>query len=146
MTLRVEDDKLQLSIYKNDKLQKKENEVCMRVEAIPMQEVEIRKKVPKKTTVKGINVTLPGEKQRGQKLNVRINSKVDQNEMVPFLRTVDVMYVSFEGNEKSIDLKKNKKKQKTSILPKNLISVCFRKLDQEPISHSTGLSEKFIIH
>ena len=138
MTLRVEDDKLQLSIYKNDKLQKKENEACMRVEAIPMQEVEIRKKVPKETTVKGINVTLPGEKERGQKLNVRINSKVDQNEMVPFLRTVDVMYVSFEGNEKSIDLKKNKKKQKTSILPKNLISVCFRKLDQEPISHSPG--------
>ena len=36
LTLRIEDDKVQLSIYQNDKLQKKANEGCMRVEAIPM--------------------------------------------------------------------------------------------------------------
>ena len=36
LALRVGDDKVQLSFYQNDKLLKKENEGCMRVEAIPM--------------------------------------------------------------------------------------------------------------
>ena len=36
LTLRVGDDKVHFSIYKNNKLQKKDNEVCMRIEAIPM--------------------------------------------------------------------------------------------------------------
>ena len=36
LTLRVGDDKVHFSIYKNDNLQKKDNEVCIRIEAIPM--------------------------------------------------------------------------------------------------------------
>ena len=36
LTMRVEDDKVQLSLYKNDKLQKKESEVCMRISASNM--------------------------------------------------------------------------------------------------------------
>ena len=43
---------MQLSIYKNDKIQMKENEGCMRVKAIPMPEVEIKKRVPKVVTMK----------------------------------------------------------------------------------------------
>ena len=39
LTLRVEDDKMQLSICQNAKLQKKENEGRMRVEALPLQEL-----------------------------------------------------------------------------------------------------------
>ena len=39
LTLRVMNDKVQLSIYQNDNLLKKENEGCMRVEAIPKQGV-----------------------------------------------------------------------------------------------------------
>ena len=45
---RVQEDKVELSIYKNKKLQKKENDVCMRVEDITVQGVEKMKKVPKK--------------------------------------------------------------------------------------------------
>ena len=48
LTIRVGDEKVHLSIYKNDKLQKKENEVCMRVEAIPVQGVENMKKYLKR--------------------------------------------------------------------------------------------------
>ena len=74
LTLRVEDDKVQLSIYKNEKLQKKESEVCMRIEAIPMQGVEINKKAPEKDQ----SVISLGEEQRGRKWNSSLNSKVDQ--------------------------------------------------------------------
>ena len=61
LTLRVGDDKVQLSIYKKDKLQNKENEVCMRLEALHMQKVEIMKEVPNKAQEKGPNVTSSGE-------------------------------------------------------------------------------------
>ena len=39
LTLRVGDDKVQLSIYQKYNSQKKENEGCMRIEATPMQEI-----------------------------------------------------------------------------------------------------------
>ena len=63
LTLRVEDGKVHFNIYKNDKLQRKENEVCMRIEAIPMQGVENMKKVPKETLVESISVPSPSEEQ-----------------------------------------------------------------------------------
>ena len=65
---------MQLSIYKNDKLQKKESEVCMRIKFIPMQGLEITKKAPKKDP----NVISPGEEQQGNEWNSSLNSKVDQ--------------------------------------------------------------------
>ena len=71
----------------------------------------------------------------GKKLNSSINSKFYQNEMVPIVRKVDVMYLSVEGIEKSIKVKKKKKKHKTSLLTKNLISACFGNHEQEPIIH-----------
>ena len=36
LTMRVGDDKVKLSIYKNDKLQKNESEACMRIKVIPL--------------------------------------------------------------------------------------------------------------
>ena len=42
LTLRVGDDKVCLSIYKNEKLLEKENDVCMKVEAMPLQGVQKR--------------------------------------------------------------------------------------------------------
>ena len=137
LTLRG-DDKVCLSICKSDKLQKKENGVWMRVEAIPVHGVENMKKVPKEATVKSLSVTSPSEEQRGRKLNSSINSKVDQNEMVPFPRKVDVICLLVEGIEKSTTVKTKKKKHKTSILPKNLISACFGNHEQEPAIHSPG--------
>ena len=62
-----------------------------------------------------------GEEKQGQKMNFSINSRVDQNEMVPFSRMVDVQHVSIEGIEKTSAVKTKKKKHKASILPKNLI-------------------------
>ena len=44
---------------------------------------------------------------------------MDQTETIPIVRKVDVMYFSFEGIEKSIDVKKKNKKKKSSILLKN---------------------------
>ena len=70
-TLSVEDDKVQLSIYKNEKLQKKESEVCMRIEAIPMQGLEINKKAPEKD----LSVISLGEEQRGRKWNSSLIQK-----------------------------------------------------------------------
>ena len=80
LTLRVGDDKVHFSIYKNDKLQKKENEECMRVEAIPMHGVENMKRVPKKAPKKGPSVTSSSEEQQRRKWNSSLNSKVDQTE------------------------------------------------------------------
>ena len=100
LTLRVGDDKVQLSVYKKDKLQKKENEVCMRLEALPMQKVEIMKEVPNKASEKGPNVTSIDEEQRARKWNSSLNAKMDQAETVPFMRKVDVMYLSIEGIKK----------------------------------------------
>ena len=48
LTLRVGDDKVHLSIYKKDKLLKKESESCMRLEVIPLQEVETMKRFRKR--------------------------------------------------------------------------------------------------
>ena len=48
---------MQLSIYQNDKLQKKENEGCMRVEAIPMHGVVSMKTVTKETIGKILSGT-----------------------------------------------------------------------------------------
>ena len=137
-TLRVGDDKVCLSIYKNEKLLEKENDVCMKAEVLPLQRVENMKKAPKEKPMKNLSITSPGEEQWGRKLNSSINSKVDQNEMVPIVRKVDVMYFLVEGIEKSINVKKNKKKHKTSLLLKNLISACFGNHEQEPIIHSSG--------
>ena len=72
----------------------------MRIEAIPMQGVEIMKKIPKKAPEKGPSVTSPGEEQRGRKWNSSLNSKKDQLEMVPIVRKVDIIYLSVEGIEK----------------------------------------------
>ena len=47
LSLRVGDDKVQMSFYQNDKLLKKENEGCMRVEAIPMHGVRSMKAATK---------------------------------------------------------------------------------------------------
>ena len=63
LTLRAEDDKVHFSNYKNDKLHRKENEVCMRIEAIPMRGVENMKKVPKEAPVESISVPSPSEEQ-----------------------------------------------------------------------------------
>ena len=136
LTLMVGDDKVHLSIYKNNKLQKKENEVCMRVEVIPMQGVENMKRISKEAPVKSLSVTLPSEEREGRKLNLSINSKVDQHEMVQIVMKVDVMYFSVEGIEKSTNVKKMKKKHKISILLKNLISTCFGNHEQHPFIHS----------
>ena len=69
LTLRVGDDKVQLSIYQNDKLLKKENEGCMRVEAIPMHGVRSMKAGTKETSMKSLSGHSLGEEQRGQNLN-----------------------------------------------------------------------------
>ena len=92
LTLKVEDDKVQLSIYQNDKLQKKENEGCMRVEAIPMHGVGSMTTTAKETTMKSLSGTSSNEEQRVQELNLIIN--VDQNEMEPSLKIVDVKHLS----------------------------------------------------
>ena len=138
LTLRVGDDKVQLSINKKDNLPKKQSESCMKLEFIPLQEVEIMKKIPKKATMKSLSGYSPSEEQQGQKLNLSVNSREDQNEMVPFPRMADVQHLSVEGIEKSHAVKTKKKKPKTSILPKNPISECFGTLDQEPMSHPPG--------
>ena len=85
--------------------------------------------ISKKETMKSLSGHSPGEEQWGQKLNSSINSRVDQNEMVSFPRVVDVQHLSVEGIEKSTSVKTKKKKHKTSILAKNLISACFSTLD-----------------
>ena len=108
LTLRVGDDKVQLSVYKKDKLQKKKNEVCMILEALPMQKVEIMKEVPNKASEKGPNVTSSDEEQRARKWNSSLNAKMDQAETVPFMRKVDVMYLSVEGIKKSTTYKEEK--------------------------------------
>ena len=110
LTLKVGDDKVCLSTYKNEKLLEKENDMCMKVEFFPLQRVENMKKVPKETPVKSLSITSPGAEQWGRKLNSSINSKVDQNEMIPIVRKVDVMYLLVDGIEKSINVKKKKKK------------------------------------
>ena len=69
LILRVGDDKVQLSIYQNDKLKKKENEGCMRVEAIPIHGVGSMKATTKETTVKSPSGTSLDEEQRVQELN-----------------------------------------------------------------------------
>ena len=143
LTLRVGDDKVCLSIYKNKNLLEKENDVCMTVEVFPLQRVENMKKVPKETPVKRLSITSSGEEQWGRKLNSSINSKLNQNEMVPIVRRVDVMYLSVEGIEKSINVKKKKKKHKTSLILKNLISACFSNHEQELIIHSPGRVKQF---
>ena len=51
------------------------------------------KKVAKETPLKNLSVSSPGEEQRGKKLNSSIHEKVDQNEMVPIVRKVHVMYL-----------------------------------------------------
>ena len=93
------------------------------------------KKVPKEAPVKNISVLSPSEKQWGRKLNSSISSKVEQNELVPIVRKVDVMCLSIEGIEKSSNVKK---KHKRPNLPKNLISACFGNHEQEPVIHSPG--------
>ena len=109
LTLRVGDDKVCVSIYKNDKLPKKGKEVCMKVKAMPLQGVRNMQKVPKQTPLKKLSASSSGEEQWGRKLNSSIHAKVDQNEMVPIVKKVDVMYLSIEEIEKSIIVKKKKK-------------------------------------
>ena len=138
LTLRLGDDKVQLSIYKKDKLQKKENEACMRLEALPMKKLKIMKKVPNKASKKGPNVTSSGEEQQERKWNSSLNAKMDQAETVPFLRKVNVMYLLVEGIEKSTTVKTKKKKHKTSTPPKNLTSAYFGNHEQEPAIRSPG--------
>ena len=72
--------------------------MCMRVEAITVQGVDTMKKVPKMTFEKGPSVMSSREEQRGRKWNSSLNSNVDQTEMVPFVRKVDVMYLLVLGN------------------------------------------------
>ena len=55
---------MQPSIYQNDKLLKKENEGCMRVEAIPMHGVGNIKATVKETFVKILSGNSLDEKQR----------------------------------------------------------------------------------
>ena len=141
LTFKVRDDKVQWSIYKKkkkDKLQKKEKEVCMRLEALPMQKVEIMKKVPNKAPKKGPNVTSLSEKQRESKWNSCLNAKMDQAETIPFFMKVDVMYLLVEGIEKSTTVKTKKKKHKTSTPPKNLTLAYFGNHEQEPVICSPG--------
>ena len=63
---------------------------------------------------------------------------MDQAEKVPFLRKVDVMYLSVEGIEKSTTVKTKKKNHNSSTPPKNLISAYFGNHEQEPATHSPG--------
>ena len=65
LTFRVGNDKVQLSIYKKEKLPKKESESCTRLEVIPLQEVETMKKILKMATMKSISSHSLGEEQRG---------------------------------------------------------------------------------
>ena len=67
-----------------------------------------------------------------------MNAKVDRAEMVPFLRKVDVMYLSVEGIEKSTTVKSKKKKHTTSTPLKNLTSAYFGNHEQEPDIRSSG--------
>ena len=83
--------------------------------------------ITKETTVKSLSGTSLDEEQRVQEMNSSIKSNVDQNEMEPSLKTIDVKHLSVEGTKKSIVVK-----------TKNLISKCIGTLDQEPMSHSPG--------
>ena len=136
LTLRVGDEKVQLSIYQNDKLLKKENEGCMRVEAIRMHGVGNMKVATKETTMKSLSGNSPDEKQWVQELNSSIKSNVNQNEMEISLKTVDVKHLSIEGTKKSTAEKTKKIIHKTSIQLKILISACMGTLNQKPMSHS----------
>ena len=129
---------MQLSIYQNDKLLKKENEGCMRVEAIPMHGVGSMKAATKETNVKSLSGNSQDEKQQVQELNSSIKSNVDQNEMELSLKIEDVKNLSVEGTKKSSVEKTEKTKHKTSIQPKLLILACMGTLNQEPMSHSSG--------
>ena len=115
LILRVGDEKVQLSIYQNDKLLKKENEGCMRLEAIRMHGFANMKVATKETTMKSLSGNSPDEKQRVQELNSSIKSNVNQNEMEISLKTVDVKHLSIEGTKKSTAEKKKKIIHKTSI-------------------------------
>ena len=102
------------------------------------------KKVLKEAPVKSISVPSLSEEQWGRKLNSSISSKVEQKELVPIVRKVDVMCLSIEGIEKSSNVKKKQKKHKTPTLPKNLISACFGNHEQEPVIHSSGRVQIFL--
>ena len=130
LTLRAGDDKVCLSIYKSDKLLKKEKVVCMKVEAMTLREVENMKKALKQTPLKSSSDCSPGEAQWGRKSNSSIHPKVHQKERVPIARKVDVMYFSIERIDKSTIVNIKKKKHKTFVLPKNPISACFSKLNK----------------
>ena len=137
MTLRVGDDKLFLSIYKSDKLSEKEKAACMKEKAMPLRGVEIMKKVPKETPLKSSNDCSLGEAQWGRKLNSSKHLKVYQKKKKnPIVREVDVMNFVIEGIDKSTMVKQKKKKNKTSLLPKDPVSACFRKHEQKHVIHS----------
>ena len=112
----------------------------MRIEAIPLQGVKITKNPYENDP----SVISPSKEQWGRKWKLSLSSKGDKTEMVPIVRKVDVMYSLAVEIEKPTNVKKKKKKQKTFILPKNLIPACFGKHDQAPIIHSPSLVQKVI--
>ena len=95
----------------------------------------------KETTMKSLSGNSPNEKQWVQELNSSIKSNVDQNEMEPSLKIVDVKHLSLEGTKKKKKktvVKTKNLKHNTSIKPKILILACMGTLNQEPTSHSLG--------